>query len=100
VTASVTVGSAVAGAMVRTPAPGMLKAMVSPPAVALACSMAARRVQLPAPSLQTPSEVLLSGGARGRAEPGGRGLAEGDGGRGGQGQHERQKAGVRPRVAG
>src|SRR2546421_10261456 len=34
--------------------------MVSVPGVALACWMAARKVQLPAPSLQTPSAVLLS----------------------------------------
>jgi hypothetical protein len=46
--------------MVWTPAPAMLKAMVSVPAAALASMMAARRVQLPVPSSQVSSPGLLS----------------------------------------
>src|ERR1044072_220046 len=59
-TASVMAGRAEAGEMVWTPAPAMLKAMESVPAKAFDSMMAARRVQLPVPSLQKPSPGLLS----------------------------------------
>src|ERR1043165_6680196 len=60
VAASVTAGRAEAGEMVWTPAPAMLKEIESVPACAFDSMMAARRVQLPVPSLQTPSPGLLS----------------------------------------
>ena len=58
-TGSVMLGRAVVGLMVCVPLPDMLNLMIAP-VPALACCMAARRVQLPLPSSQTPSEVSSS----------------------------------------
>ena len=60
VTGSVMNGRNEPGVIVCTPPPPMLKLITSTPALALACSMAARSVQVPVPSLQMPSPVLLS----------------------------------------
>src|SRR6266540_3064041 len=57
---SVRAGSGVAAETVWTPEPGMLKAIVSAPGRALACSIAARRVQTPPAVAQTPSLVSAS----------------------------------------
>ena len=52
-------GRADEGWMVRVPLPVMLK-LITPPFPELASWMAARRVQLPLPSSQVPSEVSSS----------------------------------------
>ena len=59
-TGSVIVGKADPGVKVWGPPPAILKWMLSAPAKAFASSMAARSVQLPPPSLHTPSPALLS----------------------------------------
>lgn len=54
---SVSIGSALAGVIWRTPSPGMAKVIVLFPDMAFASSMAARNVQTPAPVAHTPSSV-------------------------------------------
>jgi len=68
-TGSMIVGSGEAGEIVNTPVvalrpgsvAGIWKLIVSVPGVALACWIAARRVQWPVPSSHAPSAALLSG---------------------------------------